>query len=74
MDVPQGALLSISVDPGATLPHNTKISVTLSQGPKPVTMPDIVGKTQDERNRHWMSSRSLRTGLNSSMTRFPKGK
>lgn len=48
MDVPQGALLSISVDPGATLPHNTKISVTLSQGPKPVTMPDIVGKTQDE--------------------------
>ncbi|WP_137656226.1 Stk1 family PASTA domain-containing Ser/Thr kinase [Bifidobacterium moukalabense] len=48
MDVPQGALLSISVDPGTTLPHNTKITVTLSQGPKPVTMPDIVGKTQDE--------------------------
>lgn len=48
MDVPQGALLSLSVDPGATLPHNTKITVTISQGPKPVTMPEIVGKTKDE--------------------------
>ncbi len=48
MDVPQGALLSLNVDPGATLPHNTKITVTISQGPKPVTMPEIVGKTKDE--------------------------
>lgn len=48
IDVPQGALLSLSVDPGATLPHNTTITVTVSQGPKPVTMPDIVGKTKDE--------------------------
>lgn len=48
MDVPQGALLSLSVDPGATLSHNTKITVTLSQGPKPVTMPNIVGESKDE--------------------------
>lgn len=48
MDVPQGALLDLSVDPGATLPHNAKITVTLSQGPKPVTMPDVVGKSKDE--------------------------
>ena len=48
MEVPQGALLSLSVDPGATLPHNTTITVTVSQGPKPVTMPNIVGKTKDE--------------------------
>lgn len=48
MEVPQGALLSLSVDPGATLPHNTTITVTVSQGPKPVTMPDIVGKTKNE--------------------------
>ena len=34
MEVPQGALLSLSVDPGATLPHNTTITVTVSQGPK----------------------------------------
>lgn len=40
MEVPQGALLSLSVDPGATLPHNTTITVTVSQGPKPVTMPN----------------------------------
>ena len=48
IEVPQGALLSLSVDPGATLPHNTTITVTVSQGPKPVTMPDIVGKTKGE--------------------------
>ena len=48
MDVPQDALLDLSVDPGATLPHNAKITVTLSQGPKPVTMPDVVGKSKDE--------------------------
>lgn len=48
MEVPQGALLSLSVDPGATLPHNTTITVTVSQGPKPVTMPNIVGETKDE--------------------------
>ena len=48
MEVPQGALLSLNVDPGATLPHNTTITVTVSQGPKPVTMPNIVGKTKDE--------------------------
>ena len=34
IDVPQGALLSLSVDPGATLPHNTTITVTVSQGAK----------------------------------------
>ena len=28
--------------------NNTTITVTVSQGPKPVTMPDIVGKTKDE--------------------------
>ena len=48
MDVPQGALLSLSSDPGTTLPHNAKITVTLSQGPKPVIMPNIVGETKDE--------------------------
>lgn len=34
IDVPQGALLSLSVDPGATLPHNTTITVTVSPGAK----------------------------------------
>ncbi len=48
MDVPQGAFFDLSVDPGATLPHNAKITVTLSQGPKPVTMPGVVGKSKDE--------------------------
>ncbi|RSX54170.1 serine/threonine protein kinase [Bifidobacterium goeldii] len=46
--LPEGTLQSISVEPGATLPHNEKITVVLSKGPMPVAMPDVVGKTQDE--------------------------
>ncbi|MBT1162324.1 MULTISPECIES: Stk1 family PASTA domain-containing Ser/Thr kinase [Bifidobacterium] len=53
--LPEGAAISIvdasTGDPikaGAVLKHNTPITVVLSKGPMPVTMPDIVGKTQDE--------------------------
>lgn len=46
--LPEGATLSISPDPGTTLKHNAQIEVTLSKGPMPVTMPDIVGRTKDE--------------------------
>lgn len=48
LTVPKDALLSISPDPGTTMNHNDKVSVTLSLGPMPVNMPDIVGKTKDE--------------------------
>ncbi len=40
--------LTISPDPGTTAKHNDEVTVTLSKGPMPVTMPNIVGKTQDE--------------------------
>lgn len=46
--VPQGALISISLDPGTTTDHNTEITVALSKGPMPVAMPQIVGVTRDE--------------------------
>ncbi|KAB7791195.1 Stk1 family PASTA domain-containing Ser/Thr kinase [Bifidobacterium leontopitheci] len=48
MDLAEGVVQSISVKPGETLDHNTAITVVLSKGPMPVTMPDIVGKTKDE--------------------------
>lgn len=48
MDTPQGVALTISPDPGTTAKHNDEVTVTLSKGPMPVTMPNIVGKTQDE--------------------------
>lgn len=48
MDKPEGAALTISPDPGTTAKHNAEVTVTLSKGPMPVSMPDIVGKTKDE--------------------------
>ncbi|MBT1182208.1 PASTA domain-containing protein [Bifidobacterium sp. CP2] len=50
MTLPEGAALSISPDPGTTLKHNDEVTVTLSKGPMPVTMPDIVGRTKDDAN------------------------
>ena len=44
MDTPQGVALTISPDPGTTAKHNDEVTVTLSKGPMPVTMPNIVGK------------------------------
>ncbi|NEG54474.1 protein kinase domain-containing protein [Bifidobacterium platyrrhinorum] len=46
--LPEGAALTITPDPGTTLKHNAEITVALSKGPMPVTMPDIVGRTKDE--------------------------
>ncbi|PLS25927.1 PASTA domain-containing protein [Bifidobacterium imperatoris] len=48
MDVPEGAALTISPDPGTTVKHDAEVTITLSKGPMPVSMPDIVGKTKDE--------------------------
>lgn len=48
IDHPQGALISITPDPGSTLNHNEAVTVVLSLGPKPVSMPDIEGKSWDE--------------------------
>ncbi|MDO4913655.1 MAG: PASTA domain-containing protein [Bifidobacteriaceae bacterium] len=48
LDIPSGALLTISQEPGTTLNHNESISITLSKGLMPVKMPDIVGKSKEE--------------------------
>lgn len=48
LDVPEGALLSIDPQPGTTLKHNEPITVTLSKGPMPVSMPNIVGETKED--------------------------
>jgi serine/threonine-protein kinase len=47
MDVPAGAAISVSPEPGSTVNHNASVTVVLSKGPKPVSMPDIVGKSKD---------------------------
>ena len=47
-DVPEGQILSISPDPGTTTNHNTEVTVTLSKGPMPVSMPTLAGVTKDQ--------------------------
>lgn len=44
--LPEGVAASITPDPGSTLKHNEKITVTLSKGPMPVSMPDVLGHTR----------------------------
>ena len=43
--------MSITPEPGTTLKHNAKVTVSLSKGPMPVTMPDIAGRAKDEASR-----------------------
>lgn len=45
---PSGAALSISPDPGTTLDHNEQVTITLSKGPMPVTMPTVEGISRDD--------------------------
>ncbi|NEG95829.1 PASTA domain-containing protein [Bifidobacterium sp. SMB2] len=46
MDVPEGAIISIDPEPGSTVNHNRTVTVVLSKGPMPVSMPDVVGRTK----------------------------
>ncbi len=48
LDVPEGAAISITPDPGATVNHNDQVTVVLSKGPMPVNMPNVVGKTRSD--------------------------
>lgn len=48
LTLPEGALQSIDPKPGTTLNHTAPITVQISKGPMPVSMPDIVGHTKDE--------------------------
>lgn len=48
MTVPAGAAMTISPDPGTTMDHDAEVVVTLSLGPKPVEMPNVVGSGLDD--------------------------
>ncbi|MDT0164332.1 Stk1 family PASTA domain-containing Ser/Thr kinase [Actinotalea sp. AC32] len=41
--VPAGAVLSVSAEPGASLPVGTEVALTVSDGPAPVTVISVVG-------------------------------
>jgi len=46
--VPLGRVISLSADEGAEIPHYTLLTVTVSNGPRPVTLPQQVGRWRDD--------------------------
>ncbi|MCI1211063.1 Stk1 family PASTA domain-containing Ser/Thr kinase [Bifidobacterium tibiigranuli] len=48
LNLPQNAASSISPNPGTTMAHNKAITIVLSKGPMPVSMPDVVGRSKDD--------------------------
>ncbi len=47
-DDPKGFVISQSPEPGGFLAEGSAIHVVISQGPKPIAIPDVVGKTEAE--------------------------
>ncbi|WEV63508.1 Stk1 family PASTA domain-containing Ser/Thr kinase [Bifidobacterium sp. ESL0732] len=47
-DLPAGAAKSVSPKPGTTIAHNSKVTLVLSKGPMPVSMPDVIGRSKDD--------------------------
>ncbi|MFT8593256.1 MAG: PASTA domain-containing protein [Bifidobacterium sp.] len=58
VDIPENAAISIDPEPGTTMDHNAEIEIVLSKGPKPVSMPNIVGATKDSA-RHQLAEAKL---------------
>lgn len=46
--VPAGAAISVSPEPGTAADHDAQVTVVLSKGPMPVSMPDVVGKSRTD--------------------------
>lgn len=44
--VSPGKIISVDPQAGKTLPHNEVITLHVSQGPEPITVPNVVGKTE----------------------------
>jgi serine/threonine protein kinase/beta-lactam-binding protein with PASTA domain len=47
-DVPLGAVLSVDPSPGSPVDIGGQVTITLSKGPAPLLVPDVVGKTKDD--------------------------
>lgn len=48
LDADLGCAISSSITPGTTINHNDSLTLTVSKGPKPVTIPQLAGVSQDE--------------------------
>lgn len=51
LEIPKGCVVEISPTPGMQMNHNKNITVILSKGPMPVSMPDIVNLTKEEADK-----------------------
>lgn len=58
-DVPEGAVLSQSPAAGETVLHGDRVTLRISKGPAPVTVPDVVGRSEDQA-RAMLEGRGLR--------------
>lgn len=47
LSVPAGQFLSATPEPGATIRHSDAVSVVLSGGPRPVTIPNVIGDSEN---------------------------
>jgi eukaryotic-like serine/threonine-protein kinase len=47
-DVPAGVVIGVSEPEGSSVPHSTVPVLTVSQGPAPVTIPQVVGLAKDD--------------------------
>lgn len=46
--VEKNTVMAVSVKEGTTLPHNTEIKLTVSDGPEPITIPQVVTMNKDK--------------------------
>lgn len=60
-DVPEGQLLSVSPAPGSTVDVRSSVTLTISKGPKPVSIPDVSGKSENDA-RHELEKAGLHVG------------
>ncbi|WP_298456971.1 Stk1 family PASTA domain-containing Ser/Thr kinase [uncultured Cellulomonas sp.] len=47
-DVPEGAVMAVSPEGGTELPKGDEVVLTVSRGPAPVTIPQVIGATRDQ--------------------------
>lgn len=50
-DIPEGQIVSVSPAPGSTVDVRSSVTLTVSKGPKPVSIPDVIGKTEHDARR-----------------------
>ncbi len=63
-DVEPGQVMAVSPAPGEAAPYGSTVTVTVSQGPVQVVVPDVVGEDEDDA-RAMLEAAGLRTSVTS---------